>query len=155
MSKPSHNGNGKSERVLDIVPVDHTQPLSTELIPYVLEHPVTRNEKRIAEEFRTQTLVIEAVGEKTLFGQTAIGEIHVHAQDVFADSVHSMLESKQEAQGTEYQSYVDEFAKLNAQSLAKHLYGSVEVGASAIGVEISRSLYPPPEQASLWKRLFG
>ena len=155
MSKLSARGNNRTESVLGIVPVDQPQPLHTELIPYVLEHPVTRDEKWITEQFHTQTLVIEAEGEKTIFAQVEIGEIHVHAQSVFADSVTSMFETKQEAQGTEYLPYIDEFTKLNAQSLAKHLYGSFEVGAAAIGVEISRSLYPPPEPTGFWKRLLG
>jgi hypothetical protein len=155
MSNTNQRRNHTSESVLGIVPVSHPQPLRTELTPYVLEHPVTHDEKRITEEFRKQTLVIEGEGEKTVFGQDIIGEIHDNAQEIFVSTIKSIFEAKQEAKGTEYQSYVDEFTTLNAKSLAKHLYGSVEVGAAEIGIEISRSLYPPPEPLSLWKRLFG
>ncbi len=150
-SKPTD----KTESVLGIVPFDQPKPLHTELAPYTLMHPVTREEKRITEEFHKQTLVMEGTAEKTIFGQGEIGDIHESAQFVFAESVSSIFEIRLEAQGTEYQAYVDEFTKLTAQSLAKCLYGSVTVGSAAIGAEISRSLYPSPEPMSLRKWLFG
>lgn len=145
----------KDENVLGLAPLSPVPSLSTDLVPFNPSRALTRDERRITEEWRKQTLVIEGTTAKTILGQTEIAELHKHGACVFDDSVSYIVGIKEEARGKEHQVYVDEFTTRQIQSLARHLLGAIEVGATNIGFEINRSLYPPPEKRGFFERLFG
>lgn len=146
----------KEESVLGFAAIEAPPRLSSELVPFGQSNrALTRDQKRVTEEFGRQELIIEATGAKTAFGQDEIGEITQNGGFVFTDTVSYLFELKDEAHGKEYQPYVDEFTKVQVRTLAKHLMGTIEVGAVNIGAVINQSLDLPPEKPSLWKRLFG
>lgn len=148
--------DAKEESVLGLIALETPPRLSSELVPFGQpSRALTKDEKRVTETFDKQVLIIEATEAKTVFGQNGIGEIHQNGGYVFHDTVSYLFELKDEAHGKEYQPYIDEFAKLQARTLAKHILGTIEVGATNIGAMIHQSLDLPPEKPSLWKRLFG
>lgn len=115
----------------------------------------TRDERKIGEEYRKQALVIDRQAAKTIFGMTKIGEINRHAAQTFDDTVGFIVTAKAEARGKEHQAYVDEFANRQIQMFARHMFGTLEVGATNIGVEINRSLYMTASPRGFFGRVFG
>lgn len=119
---------------------------------------LTKEQQRVLAEFEKQHLVIEKQQEKTTFGEEMIGEIHEHGFSTFAHTSGAIIGIKALAQGAEHQAYLEEFSKHQLAMLARHISGAVNVGATNIAVEISRSLYPEPElpEPRSWlKRLIG
>lgn len=145
----------KTESVLGLAPLEMASPFHTGLVPYAQERTLTREEQRVTNEFDRQKLVIEAQREKTKLGIGAIGEIRDHASMVFQDTGISIFVRQQEVLGSEIESYVTEFNRLNMQGLAHDLLAATNVGSTNIGTVIYKSLDLPPEPPSLWKRLFG
>ncbi len=151
----SGNGNGEKESALGLVATNLPRPLSTEVASRGFGRPITRDEKRITEEFHKQVLVIQAVAEKTTFGQAALGDVHEHGQGVFAKGVRTIFAIKKKTESAECESYLEEFSRVTVQSLGQSLIRTYGTSAAAIETEIARPLYPPPEEKSLFRRLFG
>lgn len=146
----------KGEDVLGLTSIDLPHPLQTGIVPFGQPNrALTREEKRISEECEREMLIIEGQREKTKFGTTAIGDIRDHSSFVFQDTVVAIAERQREMRGHEFEAYLVEFNRLNVQGCARNLLGAAEVGATNIGAMIFLSLDLPPEQLSLWKRLFG
>ncbi len=146
----------KSESILGLPDDIGSGGLGNSLVPYNPQNQaVTRDEKRIGEEYRKQIIVIEAQAAKTIFGQTKIAEINRHAAQVFDDTVGFIVTTKAEARGKEHQAYIDEFANRQIQMFARHMFGTLEVGATKIGLEIDRTLYVEASRRRLLARLFG
>jgi len=147
----------RNESVLGLAPLAPPTGLSTNghLAPFSPGRALTKDQRRILEEWHKETLVIDTTAAKTVFGMSKIAEIHQHASIKFDETVDYILAVKEEEHSREHQQYVDEFSTRQIQLLAKHLLGAIEVGGTNIGIEIHRSLYllSEPEQRSFWQRL--
>jgi hypothetical protein len=120
--------------------------------------PSNREEQWVFDEYHKQTLIMEGLEIKTVQAMKLIGEIHKEGTATFDEAVAFILSIKDEQRGKEHQAYVDEFCIRGLQMMGRHLLATMEVGATNIGVEVHRSLYPsvPPEKPpSLLKRIFG
>lgn len=146
----------KQENGLGLVALESPPPSSVEIIPFGLpDRLLTREQKRVVEEYDRQVLIIEAIAAKTVFAQDEIITIHQNGASDFLTTIEYLFELKEAARGTEHQVYMEEWTKLQARTLVKHLMGAMEVGATNIGAMIHAPLDLPPEKRSLWKWLFG
>lgn len=150
------NSTQQKGSVLDLPSESGSSNLGSSLIPYNARNQAgTRDERKIGEEYRKQVLVIEVQAAKTIFGLTKIAEINQHAAQTFDDTVGFIVTTKAEARGKEHQAYVDEFANRQIQMFARHVFGTIEVGATNIGLEINRTNYVSASPRGFWERVFG
>jgi hypothetical protein len=146
----------KPESVLGLTPIVQGQDLEehTPGLAITSARPTNRDERWIVDEYKKQTFVMEGVRAKAEHALVLIADIHQAGVSTF-DSATGYILAVKEAQHTkEHQAYVDEFCTRGIQMLGRHLLATVEVGATNIGVEVHRSLYPP-EKPGFWKRVFG
>lgn len=149
---PSRNGK-KPESGLGLVAAEPPALLHTEVIPSLQDRALTREEKRITEEFDKRVLIVEAECEIAKFGNSAIGDIRNHASFVFHDTARSILDRQKEVVDEELLAYTREFDRHNIQGCARDLL-AVSTGATLnIGSTVTKSFELPPE--SFWKRHFG
>lgn len=150
----------KKESVLGLAPV--TQNLSnSSVVSYGNQNVTTDDERRIISEYRKQNLVIDGGREKSKFAISQIAEIYQHGVTTFDNSTEFITKLNNRPRSKDHQAYMDEFCDRSVQMLARHIFGVVEVGATNIGVEVHRSLYPvfePPvleKPKSLLQRILG
>ena len=115
-------------------------------------HAPSHEERRITGELGRQILIIEGQREKTIFGSSAIGDIHAHGSYVFQDTVTSIIEKHREIRGEDFEPYIREFNRVNIESCAKDLLAAAGTGSENIGSVIDKSLDLPP-RPSLWTQL--
>lgn len=131
----------------------------------VSSHYGGSDQLRIVEEWNKQTSVIAGHRALTIFAAASIGEMHSQINEAFNGSAAEILADKFLQDGHRAQDFIEEFDEKQVQLLAKHLWGVLEVGASNIGMEVHRPLYPPaievkepiqePEPFSVRRFLFG
>jgi hypothetical protein len=153
----------RKEGLLGLVPFEANPNSSSNgsLQLFAPDRTLTRDEQRTVDELHKQQLVIQATNTKTTFAMDQIADIHEHATAQFDSTTGYILRIKDQQRGAEHQLYVDEFTKHQIPSLARQLMAAVEVAANAIGMEVHRPLYLPPEPPeppkprSLREILFG
>lgn len=149
----------KQESVLGLTPIVQGQDFEehTSALAITSARPSNRDERWILDEYKKQTFVMEGVRAKTEHALDLIADIHRAGVSTFDTATAYILEVKDGQRAKEHQAYVDEFCTRGIQMLGRHLLASVEVGATNIGVEVHRSLYPPEvrEKPGFWKRVFG
>lgn len=106
----------------------------------------TPDERRIAEEWNKQTMVIHGARAQTSFAAACITEMHGRVSETHREGVERILAEASLPEDLKARDYVEAFSEKQVQLLEKHLWGTLEVGANNIAVEVHRSLYPPPEE---------
>jgi hypothetical protein len=125
-----------------------------------ISHVITPREHHIAEQWHEQVLVMDGTRSKGLFGMEIIADINQCAAAEFVETeayIHSYV---LEAIGTGYEAETIEFATYLRRISARQFASAVEVVGAKIGLELDRTLYPPPEAAppkpkGFLQRLFG
>jgi hypothetical protein len=150
----------KKESALGLAPLPQSQTFGANGSggSYGNMNTATPDEQKIIAEYRKETMVIEGVKEKAIFAAIQIANIHQHGVTTFDDTVAFITELKNTQRSKEHQVYTDEFCERSIQMLARHLFGVMEVGATNIGVEVHRSLYPiqaPEKPKTLLQRLLA
>jgi hypothetical protein len=150
----------KTESALGLVPAPTPPGLGLVGVSqaFGVVHASTQKELQIVDLWHEQTLVIDAVASKTLFGFDKMAGIHQHAALEFVGTAAYIDDLKQGAFGTGYQAAVDEFGHYMLQEAARHLLVVVGTGDAGIAAEIERPLRPPPEpeqRRGFLARLFG
>jgi len=145
----------KQESVLGLAPVDQGE--NGQIVPLSSARPSNQDEQWTLDEYHKQTFVMQGVRAKTVHAMQLIADIHKEGVSTFDEATGYILTIKDNQRTKEHQAYVDEFCTREIQMLGRHMLASVEVGATNIGSEVYRSLYPPvrEEERSLWKRIFG
>ena len=145
----------KQESVLGLAPIDQWE--NTSIVSMGSVRPSNHDEQWILDEYHKQTFVMQGVRAKTEHAMQLIADIYKEGVSTFDEATGYILEVKDGQRTKEHQAYVDEFCTRELQMLGRHLLASVEVGATNIGVEVHRSLYPPVvrEKPGFWKRVFG
>jgi hypothetical protein len=117
---------------------------------------LTRDERRILDQFHKKKLVIDLTDVLTQISSGAISDIYqcsATTYDETAGYIENLRLGKQRSK--EHQAFVDAFShQLNAL-LGHHLGKIAEIGAERIGAELYDSLNVPPEQRSFLQRLLG
>ena len=122
---------------------------------------LTRAEMATVDEYHHHKLVEYAVKLKTNFGTSMIGDINLHGNQVFHETLDEIVDRKQRKRDPEHQVIVDEFTLHNQSLLAQGLLSGVEGGTMAVLEEILRPLYVEvkdelsPQPRSFWDWLFG
>ena len=144
----------KQESVLGLAPLDRG---NGQIVSISSARPSTRDEQWILDEHHKQTFVMEGIRAKTVHAMQLFADIHKEGVSTFDEATGYILDIKDAQRAKEHQAYVDEFCTREIQMLGRHLLATVEVGATNIGSEVYRSLYPPipMEKTGLLKRLFG
>lgn len=148
----------KPDNPFGLAPLPPLQDLQPSLGISLRREDMTRREKAISDEFRTQLLVQEYQKDKTRAGIQAITEIEEHAAVMFtetATNIWSVMEVKR-SQGL--QTYVDAFCHRGIQLAGRHIEEAASYGAMGIITEIKRPLYaspPPPPRPTFLQRLLG
>lgn len=150
----------KNESVLGLVPLSQPSNFGSHsgLVPHKSVRTMTQDDQRVLDELYKEALVMDGIRTKSLFAMDQIAEIEKHGIATFKETVGYILAIKDEACSKEQQAYIDEFCVRGIHALARHMLGVMEVGATNIGIEVHRSLYPIPEPTkpvSLLERLFG
>jgi hypothetical protein len=107
---------------------------------------LTKREKDIFTTLHEQEVVMDAVGSKAIFGLEKMNEVKRAAATDTLYTLQFLEETKEEAHLTQYQGAFDEFSTRLATLSCRHSLGAVEVSATLIAAEISRTLYPPDEE---------
>lgn len=150
----------KNESVLGLPPLPATTNSSSNgtLAPARPRGALTHDEQRVVEELGKQEVVIRGVRAKAALATDAIADVELHGVTKFDEAVGYIVELKEEQRSKEHQAYTDEFCERGIHLLAKHTLGVMEVAATNIGIEVHRTLYPPPEEErprGFWERLLG
>ena len=82
--------------------------------------------------------------EKAHLANELMGELHQNAIHQCAETAQVICQVTQEAQGTDYEEYMVEFANRFGGLVAQQILGSLRVVGTAIAREMARSPYPPP-----------
>ena len=143
----------KQESVLGLAPIDHGE--SGQIVPMSSVHPSNRDEQWILAEYQKQTFVMQGIKAKSAHAMHLIADIHKEGASTFEEATGYILAVKDGQRTKEHQAYVDEFCTREIQMLGRHMLATMEVGATGIGSEVYRSIYPPEEKKSLWMRLFS
>lgn len=145
----------KQESVLGLAPIDQGE--NTSIVSIGSVRPSNQDEQWILDEHHKQTFVMVGVRAKTVHAMQLIADIHKEGVSTFEEATGYILAVKDSQRTKEHQAYVDEFCTREIKMLGRHLLASVEVGATNIGSEVYRSLYPPVPvgERGFWKRLFG
>lgn len=127
------------------------------LLPSGSSASLTRRQRGVLEEGRTQRLVIDATRGKAQHAHEALRTIHEHAEATFAEATGAILAIKNQPGRTrEHQAIVEDFTGRNVQLLSNHLHGVIAVSARNVAEIVDLSLYPPPEPPpGLFKKLLG
>jgi hypothetical protein len=129
------------------------------LTPWSGGRTLTNTERGLLDEASSQKLAISCIFEKTVFGMSQIAEMEQHALATFDDSISFFMDVKyREGRSKEHQAYIDAFTERLSQMSAKHMFGSLELGASGIASIVHSSPYPPPppsRRRGLLERLLG
>jgi hypothetical protein len=103
-----------------------------------------------------QKVVIDAIAGKTRYGMRRILEVDHFASVLFNETTHSIMKNNEEARGSSYEAYHSAFNDRLVKTVARHVYGLLEVGAVGIAKEVMRSPKSnPPTPQSFLKRLLG
>jgi hypothetical protein len=149
----------KEESVLGLVPLAQGQSFGEngQMAVFGSTRPSNPDEKWVLDEYHKQTCVMEGFEIKAVKAMQLIGEIHKEGVTTFDEASAHILTIKDEQRGKEHQAYIDEFCTRSLQMMGRHLLATMEVGATNIGIEVHRSLYPPPppEPRGFFKRLFS
>ena len=145
----------KQESVLGLAPIDQGE--NGQIVSLNSTRPSNQDEQWTLDEYNKQTFVMQGVRAKTVHAMQLIAAIHKEGASTFDEAAGYILTIKDNQRTKEHQAYMDEFCTREIQMLGRHLLASVEVGATNIGSEVHRSLYPPAraEERGLWKRIFG
>lgn len=143
------------ENVLDLSGNPNGTTWGSSLVPYRrMSQDKTRDERKIEEEYNKQNLVIEKHGEKAKFGISTLMDVHRHLVRTFYDTTEFIFLTKAEAQGQEFQPYIDQFAHQLTQVSAHHGMAVAEAAAHNIGNEVLRPLYMTAPPQGFMQRLF-
>lgn len=155
-----NNGTKKNVSVLGLAPVNLQSasilglpPMSPPNIP--LDRAISRQEQRIIGAFHEDVLIIEGTAAKAEFGMFMFGEVQQCASRLFGGTVSTLLDNRNDLQGTEVEPYMNEFTTRQIQMYARHMLGALEITGSRIGEQIHSSLDIPTERPSLMERIFG
>ena len=122
--------------------------------------PMSSDQVHVTDKQRMQLVLDKRLAaEENLaitvcFGIVKMQEIQQHAATTFSETCETLSQIKQQAQGTDYQPYVDEFAHHLGKVSAQQLIGSVNLGGAAIAQEMVGDPYPPPPPPPKPKRTF-
>jgi hypothetical protein len=71
-------------------------------------------------------------------------ETLIGAETRFLETCQAFSQIQQQAEGTDYQEYMEEFTQYLRKLGGQQLFGSVKLGNTAIAREMVGSPYPPP-----------
>lgn len=153
----------KTDNVLALPPMksDFSPVAGTGLASQASNRQLDKREKQITELSREHRSVMELTADNARFGMTMIGKIHEHASSTFEETITYIVDTRnQPGRDDEHQAYIDQFSLRQIQLCAQQMLAVIDVGATGVGMEIHRSLYPPPEEApengtGFFARLFG
>jgi len=149
----------KEESILGLAPLNQASNFGDNGHMLALEsmRPANRDEQWILDEHHKQTFIMEGSKAKTVYAMKLISEIHKEGVTTFDEATSYILTIMDEQRTKEHQAYVDEFCTRGIQMMGRHLLATMEVGATNIGLEVHRSLYPPAPQEppGILKRIFG
>jgi hypothetical protein len=149
----------KQESILGLVPLAQGPNFgdSGHIVTLGATRASNRDEQWVLDEYQKQALIMVGVEAKAVHAMKLIAEIHKEGVVTFEEAAGYIQAIQASQRGKEHQAYLDEFSKRAIQLMGRHLLATAEVAATNIGVEVHRTLYPPPlrETPSMWKRIFG
>lgn len=154
----------KGDNVLALPPMKSgfSPGSGTGLDPHASNRPLRKREKQIIRLSQEQRSVMELTADNARFGMTMISRIHEHASLTFEETAAYIVDTRnQPGRDEEHQAYIDQFSLRQIQLCAQQMLAVIDVSATGIGMEIHRSLYPPPEDPpseepkGFFARLFG
>jgi len=153
MAKP--NGN-----VLALPPTQSSFPRATptDLASQPVNRQPRKRERQIINLSQEQCTVMELTAGGAQLGMTLIGKVHEHASQTFEETTAFIVDTRSRpGRDEEHQAYIDQFSLSQVQLCAQQMLAVIDVGATGIGREIHRSLYPPPDEQAdgFWARLFS
>ena len=93
-------------------------------------------EQRLAAQSHVEIAVSDAMCRMASLAQ--------HAVSKFQATGEVISQTKQEAQGKDFQPYVEEFTHHVSQIAAQQMLGALKLGGTALAQEMIQSPYPPP-----------
>ena len=128
----------------EVSPIKHI-----DLTLWRTDRSLTQDERQLVDEARMRQLAIDIIGSQTRFALTKISEMHEHASRTFDETCNLIVETKEQPERNEqHQLCIDQFSDHQIRLCAQHSLAMLEVGATAIGTELQRSPYPPPDSGA-------
>ena len=149
----------KEESLFALAPLSQSPSFGDDrsIVPLDSTRSSHRDEQWIVDEQHKQTLIMQGFEIKTVQAMKLMAEIQKEGIVTFDEATAFIFLIKDEQRNKEHQAYIEEFCARSLQMMGRHILAITEVGATNIGMEVHRSLYPPGpiEPRGFFKRLFG